>query len=151
MAVVFVGVLVGVLAVVLLENKSITMSSPKGDPGGRLLHGLVRTLDGQIPSDAQVLSHRYEEPRWHNCSFGRSAGYSPVQAEIVFRSSTIPKVVALSASQLAGFQGPLTWSSGDAEVTVHYVHIAGTNASIWTYDGNTTAYWIAASFCGGPS
>jgi len=152
MAIVFVGVLVGVLAVVLLENKSITIRSPRPqDPGGRLLHGLVRTLDGQLPPDAQVLSHRYEEPRWHNCSNGQSAGYSPVQAEIVFRSSTIPKVVAPSASQLADAQVPLTWSSGDAEVTVHYVQIPGTDAWIWTYDGSVGDFVDAPDFCGGPS
>jgi len=148
-AVVLVGVLAGALAVVLLEQKSITTRVPGEDPRGKILNGLVRELDSQIPPGAQVLSHRYEEPRWHNCSAGRSAGYSGVQAEIVFRSSTIPKVVGSSALQLANAERPLTWSASEADVTVDYVQIPGTDAWIWTYDANT-GFDAAQDFCGGP-
>ena len=68
----------------------------------------------------------------------------------MFRSSTIPTVVGPSASALAGAQLPLTWSSGDAEVTVHYMHIEGTDVWTWTYDGSVGDFIDAPDFCGGP-
>ena len=157
--VVLLGVPVGLFTVAQLEGKSIRGgTAAAGDPGGKLLHELVDQLVAQIPLGAQIVSHHYEDSKWHNCSPGQAAGYSSVTAQIVFRSSAIPKVVASSALQLASASPPLVWvdNNGD-EVTVSYATVVGSNSWIWTYDGSADAFLGNdpvigfAAFCGGPS
>src|ERR1700681_2820989 len=93
----------------LYSNSLSGIPERTGDPGGRILHGLVKSVFQHLPPDAQVLSHTYKEPRWHNCSPRHQAAYSDVEVVVTFRSSTIPPEVAQSASSLESQPPPLSW------------------------------------------
>jgi hypothetical protein len=144
---------------------SRSLGSPTGDPHGEILHGLVRQVDEHLPPGAVVLSHRYSEPRWYNCTSRYGAHFSDVEAHVVFRSVAIPTVVAQSAEALtAAGSTPLVWSTNfqitgkaGAQVTfsdnvsAHWKMISGSNARQWTFDASAPAFGNASAYCGGPS
>jgi hypothetical protein len=151
---------IGITFGVSLYSKSLSgVPERTGDPGGRILHGLVKSVFQHLPLDAQVLSHTYKEPRWHNCSPRHQAAYSDDEALVVFRSA-IPAVVATSATALASQKPPLVWSdsfklpsgeSVDEQVSVQWTPVSGSDVRTWTFDARAPAIGFAREFCGGPS
>ena len=157
------GVLAGVMFGVFFYSRSL--SNPTGDPHGEVLHGLVKQVYEHVPLGAVVVSHRYSEPHWYNCSPRYGAHFSDVQAQVVFRSIAIPAVVAQSAEALtAAGQTALSWSTtfqvaGKASaqltindnVSVHWKMILGSNARVWTFDASAPSLGTPSGYCSGRS
>jgi hypothetical protein len=159
------GVVIGVLFVVFLENKSV--SPLEGDPNGIVLRSVVKTVSENMPLGSRLLSHRYREPTWHNCSPPKfPSGYSDIQAQFVYY---IPPSAG-TASKLRGkphkwvlvpSSAPYSWHqtvilSGPngqypiwSDVALSAKVISG-STGIWAIDGSSAAFGESSSYCGGP-
>jgi hypothetical protein len=162
--VILAGVMIGILFVVFLENKSV--SPLEGDPNGIVLRSVVRTVSENMPLGSRLLSHRYREPTWHNYSPNVSSGYSDIQAQFVYyvppgadtalkhggkqqRWVLIPSSSPFSSHQtviLSAPTGQPIWS--DVSVTANVI---SRSDGTWALDGSSAAFGHSSSFCGGPS
>jgi len=166
-AIILAGVLIGILFITLAESKSVSPSPLEGDPDGVVLRSIVRTVDENMPLGSRLLSHRYVEPRWHNCSPDVSAGYSDVEAHFVYYIPTSTETTAKLGGKPHGWTldpslAPYSWTASSPTFSVSdsqfpisadvslSAKVISRSADIWDIDGSSVAFGKASSFCGGP-
>jgi hypothetical protein len=162
--VILAGVVMGVLFIVLLEDKSVSLHPLEGDPHGVVLRAVVGTVSEHIPLGSRLLSHRYREPNWHSCSPNVPAGYSDVAAQFVYYiPPSDPGPQSRSKQQrwvLLASSGPYSWNQNvtvsapngqniqsDASISATVI---SRSTGIWAIDASSAAFGEASSFCGGP-